>query len=555
MQAIQENKKSWLDKTFKLSENNTSVKTEVIAGITTFMTMAYILVVNANILSETGMDKGAVFAATAIAAFIGSCAMGLLANYPIALAPGMGLNAFFAYTVVLGMGYSWQFALCAVLIEGIIFILLTITNVREKIIDCIPPVLKHAVTAGIGLFIAFIGLANAGIVVNGATILQLGNLTDPLVLLTLFGLILAGILLAKNVKGAFLLAMVVVSAIGMVAGLVQIPNAIVSAVPSIKPIFMQALSVPMDQIFSFDMIVVVFTFLFVDLFDTVGCLVGVASKGDMLDENGKLPKAKQALFADAIGTTIGALIGTSTVTAYVESASGIGEGGRTGLTSITTGVMFLLALFFAPIFTSIPTQATAPVLILVGVMMASSLTKIDFNDFTNAIPAFLTFAMMPLAYSIADGIIFGIISFTVLKLATNKKSEVNLSLILLSILFIEGGRTGLTSITTGVMFLLALFFAPIFTSIPTQATAPVLILVGVMMASSLTKIDFNDFTNAIPAFLTFAMMPLAYSIADGIIFGIISFTVLKLATNKKSEVNLSLILLSILFILKFVFLK
>ena len=428
MQAIQENKKSWLDKTFKLSENNTSVKTEVIAGITTFMTMAYILVVNANILSETGMDKGAVFAATAIAAFIGSCAMGLLANYPIALAPGMGLNAFFAYTVVLRMGYSWQFALCAVLIEGIIFILLTITNVREKIIDCIPPVLKHAVTAGIGLFIAFIGLANAGIVVNGATILQLGNLTDPLVLLTLFGLILAGILLAKNVKGAFLLAMVVVSAIGMVAGLVQIPNAIVSAVPSIKPIFMQALSVPMDQIFSFDMVVVVFTFLFVDLFDTVGCLVGVASKGDMLDENGKLPKAKQALFADAIGTTIGALIGTSTVTAYVESASGRGEGGRTGLTSITTGVMFLLA--------SIPTQATAPVLILVGVMMASSLTKIDFNDFTNAIPAFLTFAMMPLAYSIADGIIFGIISFTVLKLATNKKSEVNLSLILLSILFI-----------------------------------------------------------------------------------------------------------------------
>ena len=405
MQTTQTTNRGWLDKTFKLSENNTSVKTEVIAGITTFMTMAYILVVNANVLSETGMDKGAVFAATAIAAFIGSCAMGLLANYPIALAPGMGLNAFFAYTVVLGMGYSWQFALCAVLIEGIIFILLTITNVREKIIDCIPPILKHAVTAGIGLFIAFIGLANAGIVVNGATILQLGDLTNPLVLLTLFGLILAGILLAKNIKGAFLLAMIVVSAIGMVAGLVQIPNAVVSAVPSIKPIFMQAFSVPMNQIFSFDMVVVVFTFLFVDLFDT-------------------------------IGTTVGALLGTSTVTAYVESASGIGEGGRTGLTSITTGLMFLLALFFAPIFTSIPTQATAPVLILVGVMMASSLTKIDFNDFTNAIPAFLTFAMMPLAYSIADGIIFGIISFTVLKLATNKKNEVNLSLILLSILFI-----------------------------------------------------------------------------------------------------------------------
>ena len=436
MQIIQKAKKSWLDQTFKLSEHNTNVKTEVIAGITTFMTMAYILVVNANILSETGMEKGAVFASTAIAAFIGSCVMGLLANYPIALAPGMGLNAFFVYTVVLGMGYSWQFALCAVLIEGIIFILLTITNVREKIIDCIPAVLKHAVTAGIGLFIAFIGLSNAGIVVNGATILQLGNLTDPLVLLTIFGLILAGILLAKDIRGAFLLAMLVVSIIGMIGGFVEIPNSIVSSVPSIKPLFMQALSVPINEILSFDMVIVVFTFLFVDLFDTVGCLVGVASKGNMLDENGKLPKAKQALFADAIGTTVGALLGTSTVTAFVESASGIGEGGRTGLTAITTGLMFLLSLFFAPIFTAIPTQATAPVLILVGVMMASSLTKIDFSDFTNAIPAFLTFTMMPLAYSIADGIIFGIISFTVLKLSTNKKSEINLSLVLLSILFI-----------------------------------------------------------------------------------------------------------------------
>ena len=436
MQVIQKAKKSWLDQTFKLSEHNTNVKTEVIAGITTFMTMAYILVVNANILSETGMEKGAVFASTAIAAFIGSCVMGLLANYPIALAPGMGLNAFFVYTVVLGMGYSWQFALCAVLIEGIIFILLTITNVREKIIDCIPAVLKHAVTAGIGLFIAFIGLSNAGIVVNGATILQLGNLTDPLVLLTIFGLILAGILLAKDIRGAFLLAMLVVSIIGMIGGFVEIPNSIVSSVPSIKPLFMQALSVPINEILSFDMVIVVFTFLFVDLFDTVGCLVGVASKGNMLDENGKLPKAKQALFADAIGTTVGALLGTSTVTAFVESASGIGEGGRTGLTAITTGLMFLLSLFFAPIFTAIPTQATAPVLILVGVMMASSLSKIDFNDFTNAIPAFLTFSMMALAYNIADGIIFGIISFTILKLATKKKDEVNIYLIILSIIFV-----------------------------------------------------------------------------------------------------------------------
>ena len=436
MQSTQTLNKGILDKVFKLSEHNTDVKTELIAGLTTFMTMAYILVVNANILGDAGMDKDAVFAATAIASFIGCAAMGFLANYPIALAPGMGLNAFFAYTVVGAMGYSWQFALCAVLIEGIIFIILTLTNVREKIINCIPSVLKHAVTAGIGLFIAFIGLSNAGIVANGATILSLGNIADPLVLLTIFGLIITSVLLAKNVKGAFLLAMLIVSVVGMVGGLVALPSSLVSSVPSLSPVLMQAFSVPMEQIFSFDMIVVVFTFLFVDLFDTVGCLVGVASKGNLLDEEGKLPRAKQALLADAVATTSGAMLGTSTVTAFVESASGIGEGGRTGLTAVTTGVLFLLSLFFAPVFTAIPTQATAPVLILVGVMMASSLKQIDFDDFTNAIPAFLTFIMMPLAYSIADGIIFGIISFTILKLVTNKKEEVNISLILLSILFI-----------------------------------------------------------------------------------------------------------------------
>ncbi|GAA0102747.1 NCS2 family permease [Paraclostridium bifermentans] len=438
MQAAQtsNNKKSMLDRVFKLTENNTNVKTEVIAGMTTFMTMAYILVVNPSILGDAGMDKDAVFAATAIAAFIGSCIMGFLANYPIALAPGMGLNAFFAYTVVLQMGYSWQFALCAVLIEGVIFILLTLTNVREKIIDCIPGVLKHAVTAGIGLYIAFIGLVNAGIVQGGGAIIQLGNMQSPTVVLAILGLVIAAVLLSRNVKGTFLLAMVVTTAIGIVAGLVQLPHALVSSVPSLKPVFLQAFSVPVDQIFSLDMLVVVFTFLFVDLFDTVGCLVGVASKGNMLDENGKLPKAKEALFADAIATTTGSLLGTSTVTAYIESAAGIGEGGRTGLTAVTTGILFLLSLFFAPIFTSIPPQATAPVLILVGVMMASSLLEIDFSDFTNAIPAFLTFAMMPLAYSIADGIIFGIISFTILKLATGKKKEVNISLIFLSIMFI-----------------------------------------------------------------------------------------------------------------------
>ncbi|SCI33432.1 MULTISPECIES: NCS2 family permease [unclassified Romboutsia] len=436
MQATQTSNQGLLDKVFKLSEHNTNVKTEIIAGITTFMTMAYILVVNVNILGETGMDRNAIFAATAIAAFIGCLAMGLLANYPIALAPGMGLNAFFAYTVVLGMGHTWQFALCAVLIEGIIFIILTATNVREKIIDCIPPVLKHAVTAGIGLFIAFIGLANAGVVVTGSTILALGNMRDPLVILTIVGIVLASILIAKNIKGAFLIAMLIISAIGMLLGLVDLPQGVISTnVPSVKPLFLQAFSVPTNEIFSLQMLVIVVTFLFVDLFDTVGCLVGVASKGNLLDKDGKLPRAKQALFADAIATTVGAMLGTSTVTSYVESAAGIGEGGRTGLTAVTTGILFLLSLLFAPLFIAVPTQATSPVLIIVGVMMASSLKEIDFNDFTNAIPAFLTLAMMPFAYSIADGIIFGIISFTVLKLATGKSKEVNIYLIVLSILF------------------------------------------------------------------------------------------------------------------------
>ena len=436
MQVSESKKVNFLEKTFKLSEHNTNVKTEIIAGITTFMTMAYILVVNPNMLSEAGMDKNAVFAATAIASAIGSIIMGLLANFPIALSSGMGLNAFFAYTVVLGMGYSWQFALCAVLIEGLIFILLTITNVREKIIECIPAGLKHAVTAGIGLFIAFIGLSNAGIVANGATILELGNISDPTVLLAIAGLIIISVLLVKNVKGAFLLGMIIITAIGVVAGLVALPTSIVSSVPSLEPVLFEALSVAPSEIFSLNMVVVVFTFLFVDLFDTVGCLLGVASKGNLLDKDGKLPNAKKALLADAVATTSGALLGTSTVTAYVESAAGIGEGGRTGLTAVTTGVMFLLSLFFAPIFTAIPTQATAPVLILVGVMMCTSLVKIDFEDFTNAIPAFLTIVMMPLAYSIADGIIFGIISYTILKIAAKKYDEVNLSLIFLSILFI-----------------------------------------------------------------------------------------------------------------------
>ena len=426
-------KDNLLQRVFQLEEHNTDTKTEVMAGITTFMTMAYILVVNPSILSQAGMDQGAVFVATALSAAIATFFMGIMANYPIALAPGMGLNVFFANTIVLQMGYSWQFALMAVFIEGIIFILLTVTNIREKIIECIPMNLKYAVTAGVGLFIAYVGLQNASIVVDGG----LGNIHDPLVILTLAGLLVTGVLVAKNKKGALLISIVIISVIGMALKLVGLPEAIMSFdIPSLKPVFLQAFSVDPSQIFSLDMLIVVFTLLFVDLFDTVGCLVGVAEKGNLLDENGNIPNAKEAMLADAIGTTTGALLGTSTVTSFIESASGIGEGGRTGLTAITTGVLFILSLLFAPLFVAIPTQATSAVLIIVGVMMAGSLNKIDFDDFTNAIPAFITFLFMPLTNSIGDGIIFGILSYTILKLATNRKDEVNLSMIILSILFI-----------------------------------------------------------------------------------------------------------------------
>lgn len=430
---LSNDKNNFLEKIFKLSENNTNVKTEVTAGITTFMTMAYILVVNPMILSASGMDQGAVFVATALSAAISTFFMGILANYPIGLAPGMGLNVFFANTIVLQMGYSWQFALMAVFIEGIIFILLTVTNLREKIIECIPMNLKFAVTAGVGLFIAYVGLSNASVVVDGA----LGNIHDPLVILTLVGLLITGVLVAKNVKGALLISIASISIIGMLLKLVALPTGIVSLdIPSLKPVFLQAFSVDKSEIFSLNMVILVFTLLFVDLFDTVGCLVGVAEKGNLLDEKGNIPRAKEAMLSDAIGTTVGALLGTSTVTAFVESASGVGEGGRTGLTAITTGFLFLISLFFAPLFAAIPTQATSAVLIIVGVMMAESFNKIDFSDFTNAIPAFITFLFMPLMNSIGDGIIFGILSYTILKLLTNKRDEINVSMIVLSILFI-----------------------------------------------------------------------------------------------------------------------
>ncbi|NLV87991.1 MAG: NCS2 family permease, partial [Tissierellia bacterium] len=412
----------FFEKQFKLKEHGTDVKTEVIAGVTTFMTMAYILAVNPGMLSETGMDIGGVFTATALSSAIACFMMALLANYPFALAPGMGLNAFFTYSVVFGMSRSWQFALTAVFIEGIIFILLSFFNVREAIFNSIPMNLKKAVSVGIGLFIALIGFVNAGIVVTGdGTILGLGDLLSNQALLALLGLIITGILLAKKVKGALFIGIIATTLIGIPLGVTQLPSGgILSLPPSVKDV---AFKFEWSNVFTWDMLIVMFSFLFVDVFDTIGTLIGVASKADMLDEEGRLPKVKQALLADAIGTTIGACLGTSTVTTYVESASGVAEGGRTGLTAFTTAIMFVLALFLAPLFLMIPGAATAPALILVGLFMMSPIKEIDLDDFTEAIPAFLTIVMMPFAYSIAEGIVFGMVSYAVLKTLTGRHKE------------------------------------------------------------------------------------------------------------------------------------
>ena len=425
-----------LEKIFKLSENNSNVKTEVLAGITTFMTIAYILVVNPTILGQAGMDKGAVFTATAIASAIGCLIMGLLANYPIILAPSMGINAFFTYTVVLGMGYSWQFALCAMFIEGIIFVLLTITNVREKIIECMPDVLKHAITAGIGLFITFIGFVNAGIIQQGGAIISLGNVKSPTVILAIVGLIIAATLLIRKVNGAFLISIIITSIIGMIFAIVPMPQGVIDVPPSIQPVFMKVFEVGKSDILSLDMLVIVLTLLFVNMFDSIGFLLGIADRANLIDENGNMPGVKKALLAESVSTTISSVLGTSTLATTVESGAGIAVGGRTGLTAIVTAILFFISLFFAPLFTSIPAQATAPVLILVGFMMASSIIRINFDDLTDAIPAFITFIVMPLSYSVADGIMFGIISYTVLKLLSGKKDEAKTSLIILSIVFI-----------------------------------------------------------------------------------------------------------------------
>ena len=417
-----------LDKIFHLKENHTDVKTEVMAGITTFMTMAYILAVNPNILSASGMDRGAIFTATALSSFIATCLMALLSNYPFVLAPGMGLNAYFTYTVVLGMGYTWQQALSAVFAEGIIFILLSLTNVREAIFNSIPMNLKHAVSVGIGLFIAFIGLQNAKIVVgNDSTLVSIFSFKSSVaegtfssqgitVLLALIGVLVTAILLAKNVKGGILWGILITWILGILCQLTHlyVPNADLGyysllpdfsngiSVPSMMPTFMK---MDFSIVFSLDFVVIMFAFLFVDMFDTLGTLIGVASKADMLDKDGKLPRIKGALLSDAVGTTVGAMCGTSTVTTFVESASGVAEGGRTGLTSLVAAVLFGLSLLLSPIFLAIPSFATAPALIVVGYLMLTSVTKIDFNDMTEAIPCFIAIIAMPFMYSISEQII------------------------------------------------------------------------------------------------------------------------------------------------------
>lgn len=434
--------KNFLERYFQLSSNGTSIKKEFIAGIITFLTMSYILVVNPNILADAGMDRNALFTTTALATIFATLLMGLYAKLPIAQAPGMGLNSFFAYSVVLTMGYSWQFALTAVFIEGIIFLLLTLFNVRELIVRSIPKVLKEAIPAGIGLFITLIGLKSAGIVVGDPnTLVRLGDFSMHTVWITLVGLVVTGILLIRNVNGAILFGILSATIFGIILGDVSLPSKIVDLPPSIEPIFGEAIK-PMftaegwNQIFSLEMLIVVFTFLFVNLFDTVGTLIGVISKTNLADKDGNFPQMKKALFTDAMGTTFGAVLGTSSVTSYVESASGVASGGRTGLTAVSVALMFVLALFLGPLFLIIPAAATAPALIIVGLFMISSVVNIKFNDLSEGLPAFLTIVFMPFTYSIAEGIVFGILSYTILKLGAKQYKEITPTVYVLSILFL-----------------------------------------------------------------------------------------------------------------------
>ena len=428
-----------IQKLFGFDASTMTLRKEVIGGITTFLTMAYILAVNPSILSATGMDAGAVFTTTCISAVVGTLVMALYAKLPFALAPGMGLNAFFAFTVVLTMGYSWQFALTAVLIEGLIFILLTVTGLRRHIVNAIPLVLRRAISPGIGLFIAFVGLKSAGIVTSSeSTFITLGDMHEPGVLLSLFGILLTSALLVRKVTGSLLIGILVTTIIGIPLGITNY-GGIISTPPSIEPIFWQF---EWHNVFTVDMIVVVLTFLFIDMFDTIGTLIGVSNRAGMVDDDGNVKNLNQAFMADAIGTTIGAMLGTSTVTTYVESASGVNVGGRSGLTSLTTAVCFAVALLFAPLFLAIPAQATAAALILVGVMMMYEVRKVDFSDYVTGIPCFICIVLMPLTYSISDGILLGVISYVLIHLLSGKlkdkdeRNNINWATILLATLFV-----------------------------------------------------------------------------------------------------------------------
>lgn len=423
-----------LKKLFGFDPAKTTVRTEIVAGVTTFLTMSYILAVNPTMFGELdGMPIGSVFTSTALAAIVGCLAMAFIGKLPFGLAPGMGLNAFFVYSVCMGMGYSWQFALTAVLIEGLIFIVLTLTNVREAIVDAIPMSLRNAIGAGIGLFIAFIGLKSAGVVVaDGATLVALGDITSGSALLAFIGLIITGFLYARNVPGAILLGIIITMLIGIPLGVTEFKG-VVSVPESISPIFCQF---EFDKIFSVDMLVVVFTFFFIDMFDTVGTLVGVCTKAKMLDEKGNIHRVKQAFMADSIATTVGAILGTSTTTTYVESAAGVAQGGRSGLTALIVGGCFVVALFFSPLFLSIPSAATAPALIIVGLLMMEQAKNIPYDDFSESIPAFVCMIMMPLTYSISNGILIGMITYVLMNMICGKFKKLSPAIYILSVLFI-----------------------------------------------------------------------------------------------------------------------
>ena len=422
-----------LKKIFGFDSQTMTVKKEILGGITTFLTMAYILAVNPAILHDAGMDQGAVFTATVLSAAIATFVMAIYAKLPFVLAPGMGLNAFFAYTIVLTMFYSWQFALTAVFLEGIIFVLLTLSGLRQKIVDSMPLVLRRAISPGIGLFIAFIGLKSAGIVTpNDATLVSLGDLHDPAVVLACFGILFSAILMVRKVTGALLIGILVTTAIGVPIGVTRFTN-IFDTPPSLSPIFMQF---EWKNVFSIDMAVCVLTFLFIDMFDTIGTLIGVSNRAGMVDEKGNILRLKQAFMADAIGTTVGAMLGTSTVTTYVESSSGVNAGGRSGLTSFVSAICFLFALFLAPLFLAIPPEATSPALILVGAMMLLDVKKLHIEEYIDAIPSFICIILMPLTYSISDGILLGLITYVLIRLCAGRWRDLNIGMCILTILFI-----------------------------------------------------------------------------------------------------------------------